>query len=54
MLFKYFRVYKKKLAEGSAYLVYNGTYNGENLKKNLKFKFWALKVIYMSSYVTHI
>ena len=28
-----FRNFEKKLAEGSAYLVYNGIYNGKNLKK---------------------
>ena len=27
------RIFEKKLAEGSAYLVYNGIYNGKNLKK---------------------
>ena len=28
-----FRIFEKKLAEGSAYLVYNGIYNGKNLQK---------------------
>ena len=28
-----FRIVEKKLAEGSAYLVYNEIYNGKNLKK---------------------
>ena len=28
-----FRIVEKKLAEGSAYLVYNGIYNSKNLKK---------------------
>ena len=27
------RIVEKKLAEGSAYLVYNGMYNGKNLQK---------------------
>ena len=47
------KILKKKIAEGSAYLVYNGIYDGKNLK-NLKSLFWALKIIHMSSYVTHI
>ena len=28
-----FQIFEKKLAEGSAYLVYNGIYNGKNIKK---------------------
>ena len=28
-----FRIFEKKLAEGSAYLVYNGIYYGKNLQK---------------------
>ena len=28
-----FRIVEKKLAEGSAYLVYNGIYNGKNLQR---------------------
>ena len=28
-----FRIFGKKLAEGSAFLVYNGIYNGKNLQK---------------------
>ena len=28
-----FRIFEKKLVEGSACLVYNGIYNGKNLKK---------------------
>ena len=33
MFFQNFRVFEKKLAEGSAYLAYNGIYNGKNLQK---------------------
>ena len=33
MFFPNFRIFEKKLAEGSAYLVYNGIFNGKNLKK---------------------
>ena len=29
-----FRIVEKKLARGSAYLVYNGIYNGKNLQKS--------------------
>ena len=34
-----FRIFKKKFAEGSAYLVYNGIYNGKNLQEH---KFFSL------------
>ena len=30
MLCQKFRIFEKKLAEGSAFLVYNGIYNGKN------------------------
>ena len=33
MFFQNFRIFEKKLADGSADLVYNGIYNGKNLKK---------------------
>ena len=33
MFCQHFRIVEKKLAEGSAYLVYNRIYNGKNLKK---------------------
>ena len=35
MFYQNFRIFENILAEGSAYLVYNGIYNGKNLK-NLK------------------
>ena len=31
--FQNFRIFEKKLAKGSAYLVYNGIYNSKKLKK---------------------
>ena len=48
-----FRIVEKKFAKCSTYLVYNWIYNSKNLQK-IKTSFWALKLIYMSSYVTHI
>ena len=33
MFWQNFRIFEKKLAEGSAFLVYSGIYNAKNLKK---------------------
>ena len=48
-------IYEKKLAEGSAFLVYNWICNGQNLQKPKIFSLDAKTFfLYMSSYVTHI
>ena len=54
MCWQNFRIFEKKLDEGSVYLFYNWIYNDINLQKKLKSSFWTIKLVYMSSYVTHI
>ena len=49
MCWQSFRIFEKKLAEGSKYLFYNGIYNGKNLQK-LKIFILGTKIDYMSSY----
>ena len=46
MFWQNFRIYEKKLAEGSAFLVYNGICNGQNLQKPKIFSLDAKTCLY--------
>ena len=54
MFWQNFRIYERKLAEGSAFLVYNGICNGQYLQKPKIFSFDAKTCLYELICHSHI
>ena len=49
MFWQNFKIYEKELAEGSAFLVYNGICNGQNLQKPKIFSLGAKTELHCNS-----